>query len=142
MTVTNVTSTQSGFPTTATVSGDGPPAPPPADGYGNFGYDLNWGVSAGDRLQPGKTATFTITYAGVLTDAALMTLTVSNGGTLGANAGSLHFFGNTSGLTGYTGSGAGSTQNPAPEPSTILGASMACLMGLVYALRRGKVKTA
>jgi hypothetical protein len=124
MLVTNVTSNQAGFPSTATVSGSGTPQLQPADGYDKFGYDLNWGVSSAVRLAPSNTATFTITYTGTLTDAALNTPTYST--TYGDNVAVLHFFGTTpdpvTGIvpTGYGGSGTGTVITQAtPEPSTI-----------------------
>ena len=87
MTVTAVTSDQtSGGPKLSdpSISGAGNPLQQPADGFGKFGYDLNWGVNSGDRLAPSKTATFTMTYTGSVTDADLETTVTKS---YGANDG-------------------------------------------------------
>lgn len=143
MTVTSVTSNQVGSGPTlsdSSVSGSGNPLQQPADGYGKFGYDLNWGVSAGDRLAPGKTVTFVATYTGTISDADLEA-TVTK--TYGANSAVLHFFSTDGKYTGYAGSGGNvTTQQALPEPSTFGAALVGIGLVALWRNRRRRAVTA
>lgn len=143
-TVTSVSTNQpSGGPSLGgtTIQGNGSPSQN-ADGYGDFGYNLDWGVNQASRLDEGYTATFVATYTGSISDADLKaTVAASPGdGRSGPNIAVLHFYDvNKKNNTGFGGSGDGSTVTitaTTPEPSTLCGAGIAALMGIGYGWRR------
>jgi len=119
-TIQSVSTTQlSGGPNfaDATIAGTGTPQTRNADGYGDFGYELNFKGGNNSRLDAGYSTTVVLTYTGSISDAELATATTASNTDFGNNVAVLHFF--LLGKTGYAGSGEGVTTQAVPEPSTL-----------------------
>lgn len=124
----------SGFGGMPTIKGNGSPQVQSADGFGKFGYVLDFDNGLGGRFLESKDVTFHLTFTGTLTESSIKN-GLSTGGGLGAFQAALEWFPDT-GLTGWGGPGPSFGPTPTPEPATALAAVIGLIPVGFLALRR------
>jgi len=115
-----------------TISGTGAPQQQTADGFGKFGYHLDFGSSQNDRLEESTEVVVQLTYAGTLGAGGLYS--TSTGGGLGNFQAAIDWRPDT-GATGF--GGPGTIVTPMPEPATAVMAVAGLLpVGLLVIRKR------